>query len=134
LCQIDLSFPFLDRDLVGFIMAIPGEVRNWHGVPRMLMRQALAGVLPDEIRQRFTKGDPTSLINEGLAAEYPRVAEYINGGMLAARYGYVIPERVKQDFLGAKSLILGETNVMYKAIMQMLGLEIWLRVYWPKGL
>src|SRR6185295_20280263 len=44
---VDVRYPFRDRDLVAFLMAIPGEIVNWQGVPKGLLRQALTGVLPD---------------------------------------------------------------------------------------
>jgi len=132
--QMDVALPYMDRDLIAFLMAIPGEVRNWQGVPRMLQRRAMVEVLPAAITQRRDKADFTVLFNEGLAEEYPRVAEYVNAGMVAARYGYLVPEKVNQEFLLAKDLISGDSYTICKNIKRILGLEIWLRVFWPAGL
>jgi asparagine synthase (glutamine-hydrolysing) len=132
--QVESTFPFLDRDLIAFLMAIPGEVRNWGGVPRMLQRQAMAGVLPLAIAQRRDKADFTALYNEALMEEYPRLAEFVKDGMLAARYGYLVQGEVSQDFLVAKDLISGGGSGSCNNIKRMIGLEIWLRVFWPKGL
>jgi asparagine synthase (glutamine-hydrolysing) len=49
---LDTAFPVLDRDLLGFLMAIPGEVQNLNGVPRALLRESMRGVLPERIRAR----------------------------------------------------------------------------------
>lgn len=44
--------PFLDRDLIAFLMSIPGEVQNYGGVPRALLRDSMRGVVPDPILRR----------------------------------------------------------------------------------
>ena len=48
-------FPFLDRDLWEFVLAIPREQILRARERRSLMRRALAGILPDEIRNRRRK-------------------------------------------------------------------------------
>ena len=50
------SHPFADRRLVEFAAAIPFEVLCPPGCPRALMKSALAGVLPQRILNRFSKG------------------------------------------------------------------------------
>ena len=78
---LESAYPFLDRDLVAFLMAIPGEVQTRNGVPKALLRAALHGVLPDAITLRRSKGDFTHLVNEavvrhlreaGIQLAYPR--------------------------------------------------------------
>ena len=44
--------PFLDRDVISYLMSIPGEVLNEGGVPRALLRQAMAGIVPSAILGR----------------------------------------------------------------------------------
>jgi len=130
---MELALPFMDRDLIALLMAIPGEVRNWQGVPRMLLRRALAGVLPAAIAQRRDKADYTHLVNANVMAEHHRMTEYLKDGMLAARCGYLEPREVNREFHRTEDLILGETCVTSKALSNILGLEIWLRVFWPRG-
>jgi asparagine synthetase B (glutamine-hydrolysing) len=62
---LEPAYPFMDRDLISFIMAIPGEVVNWQGVPKGLFREAMRGVLPEAIRLRRWKADFTDFINAG---------------------------------------------------------------------
>ena len=49
---LDAAIPFMDRDLVAFLMSVPGEIQNRDGVPRALLRAAMRGVLPEAVRQR----------------------------------------------------------------------------------
>ncbi len=78
---VDVRYPFRDRDLVAFLMAIPGEIVNWQGVPKGLLRHALAGVLPDAIRERRWKADFTEL-NRRPAGRLPADAFAIRAGFV----------------------------------------------------
>jgi asparagine synthase (glutamine-hydrolysing) len=47
--------PFLDRRLVDFSLRLPGEQMQWNGWPKVILRRALAGRLPDTVRWRIGK-------------------------------------------------------------------------------
>jgi asparagine synthase (glutamine-hydrolysing) len=51
-CGIEWTSPFLDRDLIAYLMAVPGEIQNRGGVPRALLRDAMRGIVPDDILRR----------------------------------------------------------------------------------
>ena len=58
----ELSAPLLDRRLAEFAMAIPEEQR-WSGRDtKRVLRAAMAGILPDEVRMRRRKSDPGSAL------------------------------------------------------------------------
>ena len=86
---LDLSYPFRDRDLVAFLMAIPGDIVNWQGVPKGLLRHALSGVLPDPIRDRRWKADFTALENDAMRRDASQVVEKLTCDSLAVRFGFV---------------------------------------------
>ena len=44
--------PFLDRDVIAYLMSIPGEIVNHDGVPRALLRDAMRGIVPDVVLRR----------------------------------------------------------------------------------
>lgn len=48
-------YPYLDRDLLSFIFAIPADQLVRPGQSRSLMRRALRGIVPDEILNRKAK-------------------------------------------------------------------------------
>jgi asparagine synthase (glutamine-hydrolysing) len=52
--------PFLDRDVISYVMGIPGEVLNEGGVPRALLREAMAGIVPAPILDRRWPDDSSS--------------------------------------------------------------------------
>src|SRR6185436_19635216 len=67
---MDVAYPFRDRDLVAFLMAIPGDIVNWRGVPKGLLRQSLTGILPDAIRDRRWKADGTPMSNDAARRDH----------------------------------------------------------------
>ncbi len=54
---IESVTPFLDLDVVAFLMSIPGEMQTHNGVPRALLRDAMRGIVPEPILQRRWRAD-----------------------------------------------------------------------------
>jgi asparagine synthase (glutamine-hydrolysing) len=54
---LEARYPFFDRRLVEFCLALPPEQKLHQGWPRAIMRRAMAGILPPEIQWRFRKAD-----------------------------------------------------------------------------
>src|SRR5205823_4919139 len=63
---LEMAFPFLDRDVIQFMMSVPGAVVNQDGVPKAILRRAERGMVPDRILGRKTKADFTAVVNEGI--------------------------------------------------------------------
>jgi asparagine synthase (glutamine-hydrolysing) len=67
---IEYRYPLLDVDLVETALAFPPWVKQHHGVNRYLFREAMKGLVPEEIRLRNDKSGSTipqtlfSLVNE----------------------------------------------------------------------
>lgn len=63
---VEVRFPFLDRRLFEFALAIPAEerVRDQHG--KRLLRESMHGILIDAIAKRRDKGDSTDAIMDSL--------------------------------------------------------------------
>ena len=59
-CAIESVTPFLDRDVIAFLMSIPGEMQTHNGVPRALLRDAMRGIVPDAILQRRWRAGPVA--------------------------------------------------------------------------
>ncbi|MEN3340508.1 MAG: hypothetical protein V7647_4184 [Acidobacteriota bacterium] len=54
---LEHATPFLDRDVITYLMSVPGDVLNRGGVPRALLRDAMAGLVPAEILRRRWRND-----------------------------------------------------------------------------
>ena len=66
--SIEPRHPFYDRRLAEFCLALPPEQKLHQGWTRVIMRRALAGLLPDEIAWRGSKANLSQNFARGLLA------------------------------------------------------------------
>jgi asparagine synthase (glutamine-hydrolysing) len=125
---LEIAFPYLDRDLISFLLAIPGEVQTWKGVPKALLREALPGVLPKAIAERRSKAGCTDLINTSMERDHAEVVHYLQDGM-AVQLGYVDEAVLRQELGQLTGRVRGPGCVVAWRLSYLLGLEMWLRVF-----
>lgn len=63
---IEVRHPFCDSQLAEFALSVPAQLKLRGGVSRYVIREALAGVLPETVRTRSGKGDLSSVSERGL--------------------------------------------------------------------
>lgn len=126
---LDAAMPMLDRDLLAFLMAIPGEIQTWSGVPRGLLREAMRGILPEAVRTRASKGDVTHLLNRWVAGDAPTIRGALSAESQSVRRGYVdrfrsasALDRLVADLQGPDALSSWDLGDVF-------GLEVWLQVF-----
>lgn len=125
---LEQSYPFMDSDLIEFLLAIPGHIVSRNGVPKGLFRESMKGILPESIRLRNWKGDFTALNNDAVAASYVWFKEYLGTESCGVRRGYM-------DLAAVESLLpsqRGDRNNALPArqVIAAVALELWLRVFW----
>jgi len=86
---LDMAFPYLDCDLLQFLMAIPGDIQSRDGVPRGLMREAMRGLVPDPVVNRRSKGEFTQLANQSIEQDFPLIFDILGPTSMSVRLGYV---------------------------------------------
>lgn len=64
---LEARFPFFDRRLLEFSLSLPAEQKLRNGWTRLVLRNAMDGILPTSIQWRFTKGDLSPNFCRGLA-------------------------------------------------------------------
>ena len=127
---IDIAFPFLDRDLLTFLMSIPGDIQTWNGIPKALLRKGMKGVLPEAIVNRKSKADFTHLVNEGMERNYPKLLDSLESGAAAMTWGYVNRPRLQDQLRALRETIGGAaTGEVAWSLTDLLGLELWLQVF-----
>jgi asparagine synthase (glutamine-hydrolysing) len=126
---LDAAFPFLDRDLIGFLMAVPGEVQNRDGVPRALLREGMAGILPEPVRARTWKSDFSATMNRGISQDLGQVSARLRQGSLAARLGYLDERRLAGALPGLAAEVEGPACVGAWDLADLFALEVWLQVF-----
>jgi asparagine synthase (glutamine-hydrolysing) len=130
----EMAYPFLDRDLVSFLLAIPGEMRAAGGVPKALLRHAMRGILPEVVCDRKGKGDTTHISNESMMRDFPQMETYFLSHHSAVGRGYVKREKVGEALTFAKGLLQAPDCATTWAVAELLGLELWLQTFWSDGL
>ena len=116
--------PWSDRRLAEFILAIPQWRVNWVSEPKRLAREALKGVMPEQVRKRTGKTIPGSLFDRGFKERaIPAVRDLLRDP-LSAQMGLVDAGRLRQHY---------ETFLAGKPVQHdfwwPLSAEFWLRAH-----
>jgi asparagine synthase (glutamine-hydrolysing) len=122
-------YPYLDRDLIEFILSIPASQLLRPGERRSLMRRALAGIVPEEIFSRRTKQlwshEPVVTLGTNIEElesyfENPisELCGYIDGG----------------KFLNELRATANGKDTHLARLLKTISLEIWLRTLASRGL
>jgi asparagine synthase (glutamine-hydrolysing) len=121
--------PFLDHTLVEFAFRVPSKLKIRHGVTKILLRQATAGLLPEETRRRIKKtgwNAPAHVWFTGASAE--PLGDLISSQEFAQRGVYDVAT-VKHLFDEHQQVVASgdarENHMMF--FWQLVNLELWFR-------
>jgi hypothetical protein len=123
------AYPFMDRDLVAFIISVPASVMNWGGVFKGLFREAMRGILPESIRLRFWKADFTPLNSRAAASGYPRFQRHLHSNCLAVNLGYLDRAELHRTLALHQANLSSERLLPIVQVNSLVGLELWLRAF-----
>jgi asparagine synthase (glutamine-hydrolysing) len=126
---LEIAFPFLDRDLVEFLISVPGQEQMPGGRHKQLLRDSMRGLVPDAVLDRRDKADSTEIVNGGLRRDRANVLRWLGPGAMVTDFGYVKPDMfdrlVKRWSDGP-----GDSDGFVEwAVSDLLGLEIWLQLF-----
>ena len=130
---LEVAFPFLDRDLISFLMAIPGEMQTWNGVPKALLREGLRAAVPASILARRDKGDYTDLMNDGAERDLDQVTDCVQTPGLAIALGYVERETTIAELNRLQGGMRAGDGRAAWGLQELLSLELWLQVFFGNG-
>ena len=74
---LEFAYPYLDRELLEFLLAAPGDAITTDGVPKGLLRNALAERMPQSIRNRNWKADSTYIEYAAFREQLPAIRDYL---------------------------------------------------------
>ena len=90
----DIRYPFLHRPLVELVLATPWRAKEVPGEPKALLRRAMRGVLPEEIRGRTRDVSTGHAVYTGLRKEWGVLQQLTESSMLV-ELGIVDRERLQ---------------------------------------
>jgi asparagine synthase (glutamine-hydrolysing) len=130
---LEMSFPFLDRDLVSFLIRIPGDMQTWKGIPKALLREAMNGVLPDAIRNRTWKADFTYLVNQAMEKDLMQLVEMLDTDAMSVRHGYLDHNRLVRELKRVREGLKGSECITAWSLSDLAGLELWMQTFFTDG-
>ena len=118
----EIRYPFLDRNLLEFLYAVPREQLVRPGQRRSLMRRALVGIVPDEILNRRRKAFVTRSAAAVIFDQWNALVTQ-DSNFIAVELGIVRPMCL-EDAVGQ---LRGGQEMPIVTLMRIFACESWLR-------
>jgi hypothetical protein len=126
---LELLMPYQDRRLFEFVMAVPAYQLGRPGRDRWLMRNALAGMLPNNVLERKTYTIFVELLEKGLQVqEKDQVRELLLHNPYVVEHNYVREEWLRQQL--ARQISWTQDKHAF-FLWKILSLELWLKHILP---
>jgi asparagine synthase (glutamine-hydrolysing) len=127
--NLDHFLPFLDHRLVEFMFRTPGSLKIRHGVTKLLLRTAMAGLLPEATRTRIKKTGWNAPAHIWFAGKGAHLLRDLVASRKFRERGVYDVNRVR-DLIDDHEAIVSsgkplENHMMF--LWQLLNLEIWLQ-------
>lgn len=120
--RIDTRYPFLDRPLVEFMLAIPADQKRRPGLTRVLHRRALSSILPNEIVTRTWKAGATEPVMRAIRREREYVEALFRDSLVARSCSFV---SITSAMKSIQSVADGQVSDFL--LMRLISLEAWLQ-------
>lgn len=118
----EVRYPYLDRNLLEFVYAIPREQLVRIGQRRSLMKRALIGIVPDELLNRRKKAAVTQEPQKNASTEWPSSLQ-IGPHVVSGSIGIIDPHRFEDALQKARH----REEVAIDSLKRTLLLESWVR-------
>lgn len=115
---IEPRYPFFDRRLIDFCLSLPPDQSLKHGWERFVLRNAMQGILPEEVRTRPHKANLESAFRHGLRHhDLAKLAELLEGELedIAA---YADTDRLRATYrrlCADEPVSTGELSALFEA-------------------
>ena len=128
--NIDRVNPFFDHRLVEFMFQVPGDLKIRQGVTKILLREAMKGILPEETRTRIKKtgwnAPAHAWFSQGQSAE--ALSDLLDSRAFKERgiYNVVAVKKLFQEHANlVRNNITSENHMMF--FWQLINLDIWIQ-------
>jgi len=121
--RYEYRYPFLDRDLVDFLLRLPCDQLRRAGQGRFLMRRALRGIVPRAILERKRKAYPMRGPSLFISENREKIAALIDHSQLG-RLGYINEGTLRSLLYRLDSRLFSDWR---NQLMNAIQFELWLR-------
>lgn len=120
--HFEVRYPYLDRRLLEFTLAIPIDQHLRPNQTRSLVRRALKGRMPACVLNRRTKAGPTEAFQRALVRERRWIGSLFENSLLE-RIGVIDGAKFRQALSNARHGMVSQPAQMHRTV----SLELWLR-------
>jgi asparagine synthase (glutamine-hydrolysing) len=120
---LELAYPYLYRPLVEFCLRLPAIRLIGASQQKLVLRDAMRGLLPELVRTRPDKGGFGARFRWALTREGPLI-DKMTRQPLVAEYGWVDASVLRKEV----DLVRGGRSRNVGELLNVLALETWLRV------
>jgi len=122
---VEARYPFFDRRLMEFCLALPAEQKLSQGWDRLVFRRAMEGVLPPEIQWRGSKGNLSPNFHRQLLSRDEANLEHVVSDP-AATQGFLHAESMRRAFAEYREQPLGAGGKHSIQLFTAANLALWL--------
>lgn len=122
---VEIRYPFWDRRLMEFCLALPFEQKMRNGLTRLVLRNAMKGILPQVIEHRTSKAD----LSPQFLMDFERTAAHFLNQLLDSNseiQKLLRPGYLDQSWLDFKRHPYGRGDIAMNLYM-LISLDAWLR-------
>lgn len=125
--SIETRLPFLDYRLVEFLVNCPERLKLRAGWTKWILRQAMAGILPEPIRLRRRKLGFDTPEGQWMRSHIGGLFEDVFRGSQARTSSYLDPASVCREYRNFSAGVPGSLSA--SSLLRPLMLELWARVH-----
>jgi asparagine synthase (glutamine-hydrolysing) len=122
--SIEPRYPFFDKRLAEYCLALPTEQKIFHGWTRMVMRRGMANILPEKVQWRGGKADLSHNFFRSLLTSEGTVIEEMIRNPSAPIWEYVDQESLRRTYY--RTVSSGDREGAL-ALWQASTLDLWLQ-------
>jgi asparagine synthase (glutamine-hydrolysing) len=126
-CNIEVRYPFYDQRVIKYCFAIPVDQKLSRGWSRLIFRNSLAGILPEEIRWRNSKADFAPFFKSGLLRLSKPLLEEVMSGKSAYLESYLDLTRLHalyKRYISSGFCSISEVEIIYRSTLLAKWIEI----------
>lgn len=122
---IEPRYPFWDKRLVEFCLSLPSEAKLKGGWTRLILRQAMEGILPPAVQWRRDKLDFGPHVIRGMRVHHAALLDRVINGDACGVGGYVDLPQVAAAYRRIVELGERADGNDVKAVSRTVGLALW---------
>lgn len=123
--SIEARLPFLDYRLVEFVFSLPNEQKIRNGITKVVLRNAMKGIIPEKVRNRMDKMGFATPQDQWLKTESTFfVNEILNSASFRQR-PYFKPDAIREYYNRFRNEATGDSSFLWRSV----NLELWMRQF-----